>query len=53
MLLYEPCFIKGHTLLNHVYLKNTISEEFDIAVLMLNIYFSDRDTVRVKLSLDH
>lgn len=40
----------GEALLDHIYIKNTIWERFVIDVLISNIYFSDHDAVRVKLS---
>ena len=48
-LVEEPTHIGG-SLLDHVYVRNTILQEFDVNVSILNTYFSDHDAVRIKLS---
>ena len=42
--------IRSCYLLDHVYIKNTIWEKFDMDVSISNIYFSNHDAFRIKLS---
>ena len=41
--------IAGSTL-NHVYVKKSFLEGYGVEIVGLNTYFSDHDTVRVKIS---
>ena len=44
-----PTHIAGSTL-DHVYVKNSFLEGYEIESVVLNAYFSDHDHVRVKIS---
>ena len=45
----EPTHQSG-SLLDHIYVKNTIFEKFSISTSTINIYFSDHDAVRLKVT---
>ena len=46
----EPTQLSG-AILDHVYLRNDLSDNFDIQTFVKCIYFSDHDAVQLKLEL--
>ena len=44
-----PTHIAGSTL-DHVYVKKSLLEDFEVKIVVLNTYFFDHDTVRVEIS---
>ena len=48
MIVNDPTHISG-SLLDHVYVKKTLSSDFYITCMVKNIYFSDHDAVRIVL----
>ena len=44
-----PIHIVGSTL-DHVYVKKSLLEDYEVEIVVLNTYFSDHDAVRVKIS---
>ena len=44
-----PTYIAGSTL-DHVHVKKSFLESYEVEIVVLNTYFSDHDAVRVKIS---
>ena len=44
-----PIHVAGSTL-DHVYVKKSLLEDYEVEIVVLNTYFSDHDAVRVKIS---
>ena len=44
----EPTHLSG-SLLDHIYVRNTVLQEFYISTSVINLYFSDHDAIRLKL----
>ena len=45
----EPTHLSG-SLLDHVYVKNSILQEYCVSTSMINLYFSDHDAVQLTIS---
>ena len=49
MVVSEPTHIDG-SLLDHVYVRNGLIRDFDVASLVKCVFFSDHDAVKIKIS---